>query len=81
MSQPTHISGLVISCHIEATADVANAVSAFDGCEIVSQTETGKLVATLECADQKATQETINQINDLDGVVNTALAYHRVEQL
>ncbi len=81
LTESIHISGLVVHCHKEAQPEVVPALAQISGCELHSQTEDGKLVVTLESDSQQSTNAAIEAIGAIDGVINTGLAYHRVEQL
>lgn len=81
MSETVHISGLVVSCVAELEGAVIPALTEIPGCELHTKTDDGKLVVTLERDSQASTSDAIEAISAIEGVMNTALAYHRVEQL
>ncbi|WP_169307076.1 chaperone NapD [Ferrimonas sediminicola] len=81
MSDTVHISGLVVSCVAELEGEVIPALAQIPGCELHTKTDDGKLVVTLERESQQSTSDAMDAIAAIEGVLNTALAYHRVEQL
>ena len=60
---------------------VKQQIADFDGAEIYAESAEGKLVVVLESDDQNRITQTIDRINDLDHVLNSALVYHQIEQI
>jgi len=61
--------------------EVKRRIAGFAGAEIHAESPDGKLVVVLESDDQSDLSRTIDRINDLDHVLNTALVYHQIEPL
>ena len=76
-----HISSMVVHARPERLDDVKRQIAGFAGAEIYAESPEGKLVVVLESDDQSDFSQTIDRINDLDNVLNTALVYHQIEPL
>ncbi|GAM57909.1 periplasmic nitrate reductase component napD [Vibrio ishigakensis] len=74
-----HISSFVVYCSPETVSDVRQFINQLDGTEIYAESEEGKFVVVMETENQGFITSAIDQINELTGVVNTALVYHQIE--
>ena len=76
-----HISSMVVQTRPEQLDLVKDQIAEFTGAEIYAESPEGKLVVVLESDDQNGITQTIDRINDLDHVLNTALVYHQIESI
>ena len=79
MAEELHISSIVVHVRPEAAAGAARSIAAMRGAEIHQQLAGGKLIVTLETGGTGDIMQHIERINDLPGVVTTALVYHHWE--
>lgn len=79
MAEELHISSLVVHVRPEAAAEAARSIEAMRGAEIHQRLAGGKLIVTLETGNTGDIMQHIERINDLPGVVSTALVYHHWE--
>ena len=56
---------------------VAALLTELPGLEVHGGVEEGKLVVTLEDTEESLAADTMSRLNDVPGVVNTILIYHR----
>ncbi|MFO6422373.1 chaperone NapD [Motilimonas sp. KMU-193] len=75
-----HISSLVVYCAPEREACVAQAIAQLAEAEIYAQ-EGGKLVVVIESTGKSHILATVETLNNIEGVINTALVYHQFEEL
>jgi len=76
-----HISSLVVQGRPEALPAIRAAIQGLAGAEVPLDSPNGKLVVTLETADEHEILKHIDTIGRLDGVMSTALVFHHVERL
>ena len=74
-----HISSLVVHCRADVVADVTRAIGAMPDAEVPQHSEEGKLVVLLETASESSIIQRIGEIEELPGVINTALVYHQID--
>ncbi len=74
-----HISSIVIQVLPASANKVAEYVEGVDGAEVHMVSPEGKLVVTLETETQQEVAARIDTFNQLDGVINSVLIYHQVE--
>ncbi len=79
MAEELHISSIVVHARPEFAAAAARSIEAIPGAEIHQRLAGGKLIVTLETATTGDIMQHIERINDLPGVVATALVYHHWE--
>ena len=79
MAEELHISSIVVHVRPEAAADAARSIAAMPGAEIHQRLAGGKLIVTLETTGTGEIMQHIERINNLPGVVSTALVYHQWE--
>ena len=75
----THISSLVVHCHTEVMPEVIEALSAMPVAEVPRHSEQGKLVVLLETPSESTIMQRISEIENLPGVISTALVYHQID--
>lgn len=75
-NQTYSVSGLVVHAQPARLSDVETSLNAINGVEVHTTAPEGKLVVTVEeQAGQKTMIDTITQINNVSGVLSTALVY------
>jgi len=74
-----HISSLVVHCRVDAVVSVIAAINAMPDAEVPQHSAQGKLVVLLETPAEANIMERISEIEHLPGVINTALAYHQID--
>lgn len=79
--QEVHISSMVVHTRPEYLASVKKHIENLPGAEIHGESDSGKLVVVLESQNQGYITDVIEEINDLEQVLGTALVYHQIEQL
>jgi periplasmic nitrate reductase NapD len=73
------ISGLVVHTRPGALRQARDAIAGLDGVEVHAETADGRLVVTIDRADDGDAVETFNQFQTIDGVLSTSLVYSRFE--
>jgi periplasmic nitrate reductase NapD len=81
VAEELHISSIVVHVRPEAAAGAAQSIAAMRGAEVHQQLAGGKLIVTLETASTDDIMQHIERINELPGVVTTALVYHHWESV
>ncbi len=81
MSQEYHITSLVVHAAPNAISQVESQINTLTGTDIHAVTEQGKFVVTLEGETQKSILDNVEAINALEGVLNSSLVYHQVDNL
>lgn len=79
--QEFHISSMVVHVKPEYLATVKQDIERLPGTEIHGESDSGKLVVVLETENQGYITDTIDKINNIEHVLNTALVYHHIEQI
>lgn len=74
-----NISGIVVHAHPDKVGAVSTLLEEIPGVEIHGASETGKLVVTVEKADDRESVDTYEQIGNLPGVLAVAMVYHHFE--
>lgn len=71
-----NISGIVVHVHPDRIGEVSARLEAIPGVEIHGVSEIGKLVVTMEKADDRESADTYERIGNLPGVLAVAMVYH-----
>ena len=74
-----HISSIVVHGQPANVATISRTIDALPGAEVHGSSDQGKLVVTLEANTERELLETIEAINELQGVLSVALVFHHVE--
>ncbi|WJW75362.1 chaperone NapD [Thiohalobacter sp. IOR34] len=74
-----NISGVLVRTRPEKVALVQTALEQLDGVEVHATTEDGRLIVTVEQADDRATASTVDRMQDLPGVIAASMVYHQFE--
>jgi nitrate reductase NapD len=81
MSAELHISSLVVHVLPSKARAVREAIGELDGTEIHAVTADARMVVTLETKSEADFLMRFAEIDNLSGVVSTALVFHQVETL
>lgn len=73
-----HVSSLVVHVRPENADAARAALLAMPGVEIHAESS-GKMVVTLETANEAEIVERLHEISRLDGVMSAALVFHHIE--
>jgi nitrate reductase NapD len=79
MDEELHISSLVVHALPSKVQAVHEAIGDLDGTEIHAVTADGRMVVTLETKSEADFLMRFAEIDQLSGVVSTALVFHQVE--
>ena len=74
-----HIASLIVYARPALLGQVERALGELAGVEVAAVDASGKLVVTLETADDARLLTLIDRINDTAGVLNANLVYHHSE--
>ena len=74
-----NICGLLVHTRLENAARVQELLEQFQGVEIHSLTDDGRLVVTIENDDPGEMVSTINNISTAEGVISAAMVYQHHE--
>lgn len=76
-----HIASLVVHARPEHVAELEEAIAAFPGAAVAAADRSGKLVVTLESADERSIARQLDAIGALPGVLAATLVAHHAEPL
>lgn len=74
-----HISGIVVHAAPQKIDNVRAQLENIAGVEVHAASEMGKMVVTMEKANDQETADTFEEISKLPGVLSTAMVYHHFE--
>lgn len=74
-----NVSGIVVQAAPEKVGEVRAQLEAIGGVEIHAVSEVGKMVVTIDKADDRETTDTYEYICQLPGVLCTNMVYHHFE--
>lgn len=75
----THISSLVIHALPDRLDQVQRTIARLPGAAIAAASPAGKLVVTLETANEKDIASHLGEIQSIKGVLAATLVYHQIE--
>jgi len=75
------VSGVIIKCRAESTADLVRNLARPDAVEIHGSLPDGSIVAVIEADTVEGEQEIVASLLATDGVTDVQLAYHNFEDL
>ena len=81
MDEELHISSLVVHALPSKVQAVYDAIGHLDGTEIHAVTVEGRMIVTLETENEADFLKRFAEIDQLTGVVSTALVFHQVETI
>jgi len=76
-----NICGVLVHAIPEKVAQVEKTLLQYEGVEIHSITDDGRLVITIDHPDRHHMMDTINQLNTVEGVLSAAMVYQHNESL
>ena len=79
MPSELHVSSLAVHARPERLAPVCAGIGALEGAEVHLTTPAGKIVVTLETADERQVLDRVEAIRALPGVLTVALVFHRID--
>ena len=79
MNDAVHISSLLVSAKPSHLVQVEQDLARVDIVEIAHVADNGKIIVTLETADESAIVQALTDIQLIDGVVSAALVFHQVD--
>ncbi len=78
-SGTTHITSLLVQAHAGRAGELAGTLGTVAEVDVHTADPSGKLVLIVETQSLGRVTDLIEQINAMDGVVNTTLVYHQIE--
>ena len=81
MPAELHISSLLVHARPASLAAVRASLSALEGVDVHGDSESGKIVVTLETESSGRIVERLASIRDLAGVLSAVLVFHQIEPL
>ncbi|MDH5407880.1 MAG: chaperone NapD [Gammaproteobacteria bacterium] len=79
MSEAINICGVLIHAMPDKVTEVKQTLLEYEGLEIHTVTEDGRMVITLDYPDRGQMMDTINQLNSVAGVLSAAMVYQHNE--
>ena len=73
------ISGIVIYVQPDSVDAMSKQIAALGGVDIHAATDDGRLVATVDQPDDNKAADIFAELQNMDGVLNTALVYNYFE--
>ena len=74
-----NISGVLVHAYPEKVAAVSRRLEAMQGIEVHASTDEGKIVVTVEQADDGSLADTVLNLQDMPGVLSASMIYHHFE--
>ncbi|WP_126447232.1 chaperone NapD [Sulfuricystis multivorans] len=74
-----NISSIIVIPHPEAIASVRAQLETLPGVELAAVSPDGKMIATIETANDRETVELYERISLLAGVMSASMVYHQKE--
>jgi nitrate reductase NapD len=78
-SPGVHISSVIVGALPAQVADVQCALAALPGVEIHATADDGRMIVSIESADEDVTLSHFETIRQLPGVLAASLVYHQYE--
>ncbi len=76
-----NISGVIVHSKPENLGGVQQRLTALPGVEVHAVGDDGRMVVTVEESSDSKMADTVNGLQDLDGVIAAAMVYHHFEDL
>lgn len=80
MEQDVHIAGVLVHARPELSERVQENIQLLEGAEVLTASQSGKIVVTLESETSAGIVEAVAAIGDVYGVVSAALVYEHHEE-
>lgn len=74
-----NISSIIVIPHPDRVGEVRSRLQALPGVEVHAVSREGKMIATIEAADDAKTIELFDRISLQDGVMSASMVYHQKE--
>lgn len=81
MNDDLHIAGILVHARPELVGRVQENIEQLEGAEILTATQSGRMVVTLEADSSAGIEQTRSAIEHVYGVVSTTLVYAHHEPL
>lgn len=81
MPAELHITSAIVQVRPESVAATTAHLAALPGVEVHAAAPTGKIIVTLETANERAAIELLDAIRALPGTIDTAMVFHGVDQV
>lgn len=78
-NEPINICGVLVHAQPDKLGKVKTSLLNFDGLEVHDITNDGRLVITIDLADRYQMIDTINELNNVEGVLSAAMVYQHNE--
>jgi len=78
-SSGVHISSIIVGALPKQSADVRRALAELPGVEVHAAADDGRMVVSIESADENITLSHFETIRQLPGVLAASLVYHQHE--
>lgn len=75
-----NISGVIVHARPEQLAAVQEQLRQIVGVEVHAATEDGRLVVTVEDADDRMMADSVMNLHNIPGVLSAAMVYHQFEE-
>ncbi len=74
-----HIASLMVQARPEFIPDLTPTLNGISGVEVHASADTGRMVVTVEAADDQHLLELITAVQMTEHVINASLVYHQIE--
>lgn len=81
MPAELHITSAVVRVRPEAASAVRDQIARLPGLEVHAVAPAGKIVITLETANEREAIDRLDTIRAMSGTIDAAMVYHGVEML
>lgn len=78
-NEPINICGVLVYARPDMLSGVKTSLLNFDGLEVHDITDDGRLVITIDLPDRYQMIDTINELNNVEGVLSAAMVYQHNE--
>ena len=78
-NEPINICGVLVHARPDKLDTVSLSLQAFEGLEVHDVTRDGRLIITIDHPDRSQMIDTINQLNNVEGVLSAAMVYQHTE--
>ena len=76
-----NISGVLIHSKIDKSDTVTSQLKTINGVEIHAEKDDGRIIVTVEKESEHDLIETINTLQEIDGVISISMVYHHFDVL
>lgn len=75
-----NISGVIVRARPEKLAAVRDRLAEIAGVEVHAATDDGRLIVTVEEANDRLLADTVLSLNDVPGVLAASMVYHQYDE-